>query len=66
MFIINFKYHTGLQSWQRSQVLWETSLFHGQNGCVPQQRILSTYGVMYLWALPFRFEGNKVLMIKCY
>ena len=39
MFTINFKCHTGLQSWQGFQVLWETSLIHGQNGCVPQQRI---------------------------
>ena len=53
MFIINFKYHTGLQNWQGFQVLLETSLFHDQNGCVPQQRILSTCGVMYLWAGPF-------------
>ena len=48
MFIINFKYHTGLQSWQGFQVLWETSLFHGQNGCVPQQRIVNLCGHVFL------------------
>lgn len=31
MFILTFKYHAGLLSWQRFQVLRETFLFHGKN-----------------------------------
>ena len=49
MFIINFKHHTGLQSWQGFQVLWETSLFYCQNGCVPPAKdIVNLWGHVYL------------------